>query len=264
MISGSASGVWTCYSGNASTNYPNINNSPPKKYWVLKEADWVYDGRNIFKGPSKVTSIKYGTKDVKYVYVGDTCVYEYNTGVQTIEGSSYLVSHAFMGNNDTLYLSTIVDDITSAINYTHERILYEGFYIKPSLYKNGSAVNTTSSNFTIDAWIKDVKLGRSNYTDFQMYYYEDPDNVVGVYVRSGLYRLKDFIDTDDETTRVREGVLLLFNLSQFSLQDSKPSTSPNGSQPLPQNKPLYRIQVSNTLDSLVVVGESGTRYTTYV
>lgn len=266
MISGSASGVWT-YSTQSITPSYNVLRSeyPILKYLVTREEDWTYDGRNIYKGSSRVTSIKYGSKDVKYVYVGDTCVYEYNTGTQVIQGSSYIVSHLFMEDNDTPHLSTIIDDLFSAIEYTHKHMLYEGFYIKPSLYNNGSAVNTTSSNFTVDVWIKDTKLGKHNYTDAYVYYYDDPDNIVGVYVKSGIHYLKTFAEDfiNDDITRIREGFLLFFNLSQFSIDDPMPSTSPNGSSPLPTLKPLYRIQVSNTLDSLVVVGQSGTLYTTY-
>lgn len=221
MISGSASGVWT-YSTEAYTSVNNVLNTayPILKHSVSQGEDWVYDGRNIFKGNSRVTSIKYGNKDVKYVYVGDTCVYEYNTGVQKIPGSSYVVAHLFMEDNDTPHFSTVIDNINSAIDYTHKHIIYEGFFIKPSLYKNGSAVSTTSSNFTIDVWIKDTKLGKHNYTDVYAYYYDDPDNIVGVYSKSGIHFLHtysgDFIP-DTDMTRLREGHLLFFNLSQFSL-----------------------------------------------
>lgn len=266
MISGSASGVWTYETQSYTPPYHVLNEEwPILKYGVSKGEDWTYDGRNIFKGSSKVTSIKYGTKDVKYVYVGDTCVYEYNTGVQKIQGSSYVVAHLFMENNDTPHLSRTISSSQSAIEHSHKMMIYEGFYIKPFLYKNGSAMNMTSSNFTIDVWIKDIKLSKHNYTDVYAYYYDEPENIVAVYAKSGIHYLHtysgDFIP-DTDMTRLREGCLLFFNLNQFSGQDEKPSSSP-GVSLLPTHKPFYRIQVSNTYDSLVVVGESGTYYTTY-
>lgn len=214
MISGSASGVWTYSTESYTPSYSIINSSYPiLKYSVAQGEDWVYDDRNIFTGSSKVTSIKYGTKDVKYVYLGDKCVYEYNTGTQKIIGSSYIVSHAFMGDDDTPYLSKTVSTITDAIDITNKMMLYEGFYIKPSLRKDGAEINTTISNFTVDVWIRDKKLQKLNYTSTQVYYYEDPDNVVGVYVRSGIHLVNSFIDTNDTITRLREGFLFLFNLN---------------------------------------------------
>lgn len=265
MISGSASGVWTYSTQSITPSYNVLNNNYPiLKHLVTRGEDWSYDGRNIYKGSSKIKSIKYGSEDIKYVYVGDTCVYEYNTGTQEILGSSYIVSHLFMEDNDTPHLSRVISSLDSAIDFTHKMMLYEGFYIKPQLYNNGTAVNTTASNFTVDVWIKDKKLGRLNYTNAYVYYYDDPDNIVGVYLKSGMDFLKDWAGDfiNDETTRIRGGFLLFFNLSQFSYNDPMPSVSP-GVSLLPVSKPLYRIQVSNTLDSLVVVGESGTLYTAY-
>lgn len=266
MISGLASGEWNLQKVAITPAYNVLNsNDPIYKYYVTKLKDYTYDGRNIVKGSSKITTIKYGSKEVKEVYVGDLCVYKYDPNIVTVTGSSYIAAHLFVSQNHTLYLSTQIDDMFSAAAVTGKPMIYEGFYINPSLVNPDSGnVEVTLSNFTVDVWIGDTKLNKLNYQKYQLFYNENPDNIIGVYSRSGDHSLSTLInDTTDFNTVVRQGCLLFLNLNQFDLNEPLPSQSPNNPELNPTLKPLYRIRVSNTIDSLVLSVTSGRKYTTY-